>query len=157
MNAPLQGLWTSRWLVAAAVGLAAMVLAAGAGLALHEREEVLKMEVQRQTVLARVLEEHATRSIDSTLLALRSVADQVTAQTDPEITQAALPREVIDASWKNLEFTWDPVASSLKTSADNAYALGFLGLKKPDLSKIYDLTILNRVLKALNLSEAKGF
>ncbi|MFN8617127.1 MAG: ABC transporter substrate-binding protein [Dehalococcoidia bacterium] len=74
-----------------------------------------------------------------------------------EITQAALPREVIDASWKNLEFTWDPVASSLKTSADNAYALGFLGLKKPDLSKIYDLTILNRVLKTLNLSEAKGF
>lgn len=74
-----------------------------------------------------------------------------------EITQAALPREVIDASWKNLKFTWDPVASSLKTSADNAYALGFLGLKKPDLSKIYDLTILNRVLKTLNLSEAKGF
>ena len=37
------------------------------------------------------------------------------------------------------------------------YLLGFLGLKKPDLSKIYDLTILNRVLKSLNLNEAKGF
>lgn len=74
-----------------------------------------------------------------------------------EITQAALPKEVFDAAWKNLEFTWDPIASSLKTSADNAYALGFLGLKKPDLSKIYDLSILNRVLKSLDLSEAKGY
>ena len=74
-----------------------------------------------------------------------------------EITSAALPKEVIDASWKNLEFTWDPIANSLKASADNAYALGFLGLKKPNLDEIYDLTILNRVLEALNLPAAKGF
>ena len=73
-----------------------------------------------------------------------------------EITNAALPKEVIDAAWKNLEFTWDPVAGSLKTSADNAYALGFLGLKKPDLGEIYDLTILNRVLEAQQLSVVKG-
>ena len=73
-----------------------------------------------------------------------------------EITNAALAKEVIDAAWKNLEFTWDPVAGSLKTSADNAYALGFLGLKKPDLGEIYDLTILNRVLEAQQLSVVKG-
>ncbi|MEO8539020.1 MAG: ABC transporter substrate-binding protein [bacterium] len=74
-----------------------------------------------------------------------------------EITNAALPKEVIDAAWKNLEFTWDPIADSLKASADNAYALGFLGLKKPDLSKIYNLTILNKVLSDLELPTAKGF
>jgi NitT/TauT family transport system substrate-binding protein len=73
-----------------------------------------------------------------------------------EITNAALPKEVIDAAWKNLEFTWDPVAGSLKTSAENAFALGFLGLKKPDLGKIYDLTILNRVLEAQQRSVVKG-
>ena len=73
-----------------------------------------------------------------------------------EITNAALPKEVIDAAWKNLEFTCDPVAGSLKNSADNAYALGFLGLKKPDLGEIYDLTILNRVLEAQQLSVVKG-
>lgn len=84
-------------------------------------------------------------------------AKNTTNEAIKEITQASLPKDVIDASWKNLEFTWDPIASSLKTSADNAYALGFLGLKKPDLSKIYDLTILNKVLKSLNLPEAKGF
>lgn len=70
------------------------------------------------------------------------------------ITGAALPQEVVDSAWKNLEFTWDPVAASLRTSADNAFALGFLGLKKPDLGGIYDLTILNGVLVALGLPAA---
>ena len=89
-------------------------------------------------------------------------ADPVKARTTTneaikEISNAALPAEVIEAAWKNLDFTWDPVAGSLKTSADNAYALGFLGLKKPDLKDIYDLTILNRVLKAQNLPEVKGY
>ncbi|NTU80661.1 MAG: sulfate ABC transporter substrate-binding protein, partial [Chloroflexales bacterium] len=31
-------------------------------------------------------------------------------------------------------------------SADHAFALGFLGETKPDLSGIYDLTPLNKVL-----------
>jgi NitT/TauT family transport system substrate-binding protein len=74
-----------------------------------------------------------------------------------DITQQTLSKDVIDAAWKNLDFTWDPLADSLKTSSDNAYALGFLGLKKPDLSKIYDLTMLNKVLTDLKLTPAKGF
>ncbi len=74
-----------------------------------------------------------------------------------EITNAALPKEVIDAAWKNLEFTWDPVASSLKASADKAFALGFLGLKKPNLSEIYALAILNSVLAELQMPAVKGF
>lgn len=73
-----------------------------------------------------------------------------------EITSAALPKDVIDGAWKNLAFTWDPVASSLNTSADSAFALGFLGLKKPDLSKLFDLTILNRVLGGLQQPAVKG-
>ena len=50
------------------------------------------------------------------------------------------------AAWKNMTFTNDPIASSLKTSADNAIALDLL--KPVDLSKIYDLGPLNEVLKA---------
>lgn len=73
------------------------------------------------------------------------------------ITNAALPAEVIDAAWQNLEFTWDPIAGSLKTSADNAYALGFLGLKRPDLARLYDLEALNRVLQQLGLPPVGGF
>ncbi len=84
-------------------------------------------------------------------------AKSTTNEAIKEITSAALPQEVIDAAWTNLEFTWDPVASSLRTSADNAFALGFLGLQKPDLEGIYDLAILNRVLKAGSLPEVQGY
>ena len=71
------------------------------------------------------------------------------------ITTAGLAPAVIDAAWKNLEFTWDPIASSLRKSADAAFALGFLGSKKPDLSKIYDLTLLNKVLAGQKLEAVK--
>jgi NitT/TauT family transport system substrate-binding protein len=83
-------------------------------------------------------------------------AKTTTNEAIKEITTAALPNEVIDAAWKNLQFTWDPVASSLNTSADNAFALGFLGLKKPDLSKLFDLAILNKVLGGLQQPAVKG-
>ena len=51
--------------------------------------------------------------------------------------------------------TYDPIASSLKKSADDAFALGFLE-KNRDLSTIYDLTALNKVLKEKQLAEVKG-
>ncbi len=63
-----------------------------------------------------------------------------------KITQKRLADGVITAAWKNLTFTDDPIASSLKTSADNAIALELL--KPVDLSKIYDLGPLNEVLEA---------
>jgi NitT/TauT family transport system substrate-binding protein len=72
-----------------------------------------------------------------------------------KITGAALPTRVIDGAWPNMRITFDPIASSLKKSADDAAALGFLE-KKPDLSSIYDLTLLNKVLKDRNLPEVKG-
>ena len=63
-----------------------------------------------------------------------------------KITQKRLADGVVAAAWKNMTFTNDPIASSLKTSADNAIALDLL--KPVDLSKIYDLGPLNEVLKA---------
>jgi sulfonate transport system substrate-binding protein len=63
-----------------------------------------------------------------------------------KITQKRLADGVIAAAWKNLTFTDDPIASSLKTSADNAIALELL--KPVDLSGIYDLGPLNQVLGA---------
>ncbi len=62
------------------------------------------------------------------------------------ITTKPLAPAVITAAWKNLEFTNDPIASSLKTSADNAVADGLL--KPVNLSGIYDLSLLNKVLAA---------
>ena len=43
--------------------------------------------------------------------------------------------------------TWDPIISSLIKSANDAFDIGFLGKTRPDISGIYDLKLLNEVLK----------
>jgi NitT/TauT family transport system substrate-binding protein len=58
----------------------------------------------------------------------------------------ALPAAVIDPAWKSIQFTDDPLASTLNTEAAHAVKAGLL--EKPDLKGIYDLTPLNKVLKA---------
>jgi NitT/TauT family transport system substrate-binding protein len=57
-----------------------------------------------------------------------------------------LKPEVLKAAFENLTFTNDPIAPSLFTSAQHAQDVGLL--KPVDLKGIYDLTILNEVLKA---------
>lgn len=61
-------------------------------------------------------------------------------------TGKPLADKVIQGSWGNLQFTLDPIASSLKTSAEDAQAVGLLD--PVDLKGIYDLSILNKVLAA---------
>jgi NitT/TauT family transport system substrate-binding protein len=70
------------------------------------------------------------------------------------ITGARLPDEVIAAAWKNLTFTWDPIASSLRRSADDAVEVGLL--EPVDLSGIYDLGILNRLLAEAGHDQVAG-
>jgi NitT/TauT family transport system substrate-binding protein len=67
------------------------------------------------------------------------------------ITSKGLSDTVINAAWENLDFTYDPVASSVRSSADNAYKLGLLQ-DQPDLTNLFDLDILNRVLQQEGLS-----
>lgn len=62
------------------------------------------------------------------------------------ITTKALAPEVLDRAWSNIEITTDPVAASLKRSADDAVAAGLLD--EVDLRGIYDLTLLREVLAA---------
>jgi NitT/TauT family transport system substrate-binding protein len=62
------------------------------------------------------------------------------------VSGAALPHETIGAAWVNQKVTYDPIAASLRKSADDAFKLGYLGAKAPDLSKIYALGPLNNVL-----------
>jgi len=69
------------------------------------------------------------------------VNDQIEAVTGKRVKDA-----VLASSWENLQFTVDPVASSLQQVADNATKVGLLD--KVDLKGIYDLTLLNEVLKA---------
>jgi NitT/TauT family transport system substrate-binding protein len=61
------------------------------------------------------------------------------------VTSKALKPDVIAASFKNITFTLNPIASSLTTSAANAKALGFL--KSSDLNGIFSLDLLNKVLQ----------
>ncbi len=63
-----------------------------------------------------------------------------------EVTGATLQLALVNTSWQNLRITYDPIASSLRKSADDAYSLGFLGSKTPDLQRIYSLALLNKVL-----------
>lgn len=81
-------------------------------------------------------------------------AQRLVNQAITTITGKGVPAAVLDAAWKNLEFTDDPIATSLTTSADHARELGLLG--RVDLKGIYDLTLLNEVLAAASRPEVKG-
>jgi NitT/TauT family transport system substrate-binding protein len=73
-----------------------------------------------------------------------------------EITGKALSEATIDKAWPNMEVTYDPIASSLFKSADEAFELGFLGNDKPDLSGIYALEPLNAALRERGLAEVRA-
>ena len=61
-------------------------------------------------------------------------------------TGKPLPANVLDPAWKSLAVTDDPLASTLRTQAGHAVRAGLL--QRPDLTGIYDLGPLNKVLKA---------
>jgi NitT/TauT family transport system substrate-binding protein len=60
------------------------------------------------------------------------------------ITTKSLSAAVLDRAYANIQVTTDPLATSMKTEADNAVSVGLL--ERPDLKGIYDLTILRQVL-----------
>jgi NitT/TauT family transport system substrate-binding protein len=62
-------------------------------------------------------------------------------------TGKALPQDELDDSFSRLQVTDEPIRSSLFTYAQWAYATGLLGRDKPNLGGIYDLSVLNEVLK----------
>jgi NitT/TauT family transport system substrate-binding protein len=56
-----------------------------------------------------------------------------------------LKGDVVTAAWKQLEFTVDPVRSSVLLGAQHAHEVGVLK-KEPKLDKLVDLTLLNQLL-----------
>jgi sulfonate transport system substrate-binding protein len=71
-------------------------------------------------------------------------AQQLVGQGINNATGKPLAADVIAASFKNLTFTNDPIATSLRKSAKDAEAAGLL--KAVDLKGIYNLKLLNQVL-----------
>jgi NitT/TauT family transport system substrate-binding protein len=61
-------------------------------------------------------------------------------------TGKALPPAVLEDAFSRLQITYDPLHGALTTAAKQAFDAGFLGREMPDLSGLYDLTLLNQVL-----------
>lgn len=61
-------------------------------------------------------------------------------------TGKPLPPAVLDEAFARIDVTYDPLRATLLTSAKSAFDAGFLGRQMPDLSSLYDLTLLNQVL-----------
>lgn len=80
-------------------------------------------------------------------------AKAVNGQLDA-LSGKALKPDVLKASMKHVQFTNDPVAPSLKSSADHAVQVGLL--KPVDLDGIYELGPLNDVLKKAGKPAVSG-
>ena len=70
-----------------------------------------------------------------------------------KLTGKTIPEDEFKAGFSRLKLTYDPIKNSLFKSANAAFDIGFLGDTRPDLSSIYDLRILNQVLKERGLPE----
>lgn len=62
-------------------------------------------------------------------------------------TGKALASDVLEDAFGRLEVTYDPLRTAFLKAAQSAFDAGFLGRQMPDLSKMYDLKLLNEVLK----------
>jgi NitT/TauT family transport system substrate-binding protein len=82
------------------------------------------------------------------------VAEALVVQGIETATGKPIAPELVTASFKNLTFTNDPVASSLKKSAENAESVDLL--EPVDLKGIYALKYLNQALKKSGEPTVKG-
>ena len=74
-------------------------------------------------------------------------AKQIMNQQLQKETGKALAPEVLDDAFSRMRVTYDPIRSSVLKSTQQAFDEGFLGRTQPDLSGLYDLTLLNEVLR----------
>jgi len=73
-------------------------------------------------------------------------AKQLLNQQISKETGKALSADVLNDSFGRLQVTYDPLKASLLNAARSAFDAGFLGRQMPDLSGLYDLSLLNQVL-----------
>jgi len=100
-------------------------------------------------VIKRLLEAHVNET-----LWINNNKDKAIAMFNEQmgvLTGKTLPENELTEAFSRMDITYDPIQSSLFNSADAAYELGFLGNTKPDLGRIFDLSILNQVLEEKNL------
>jgi NitT/TauT family transport system substrate-binding protein len=136
---------------------ASQLVALGAKVLLDERSlwPDGKFVITNVIVAQRFLTEHP----DVVEAVLRgSVAANAFIEADPRKAKAAadarirrdtgkaLEPAVLESAWHGIDFLDDPLAGTLRAEAGHAVTAGLL--EKPDLTGIYDLTLLNKVLRA---------
>jgi NitT/TauT family transport system substrate-binding protein len=72
-----------------------------------------------------------------------------------KLSGKALANDTLNEAFSRLNMTYDPVSASLRTYADWAFDLGFLGSTRPDLGHLYSLGTLNGILKDKGLDAVK--
>jgi NitT/TauT family transport system substrate-binding protein len=61
-------------------------------------------------------------------------------------TGKSLAPAILEEAFGRLQITYDPLRNTLLTSARSAYEAGFIGKQQPDLSRLYELSLLHQVL-----------
>ncbi|MGZ4675526.1 MAG: ABC transporter substrate-binding protein [Acidimicrobiia bacterium] len=84
----------------------------------------------------------------------RTKAEGYVASGIQKATGKAIAPDLVTASFDSITFTVDPLASTLVKNAQESAALGLI--TSADVKGIYDLTILNQVLKAAGQPAVKG-
>ncbi|MBI5397401.1 MAG: ABC transporter substrate-binding protein [Verrucomicrobia bacterium] len=107
---------------------------------LREQPDLLRRWIAAHVELTQWINEHPAE-------AKQILNAEIKAETTRE-----LPPATLDSAWARLTLTHDPIRGSLLKSAEDAHRIGFLR-EKPDLSRIYDLRLLNEVLRAMKLPE----
>ncbi len=88
---PHRNRWRPSRITAAAGVLLALALLGGTFYSLwHERSDLVTETAEQQALLARVLEDHASRSLDAAQFALAGLADMAERGAPPEVLQALL-------------------------------------------------------------------
>ncbi len=83
-----------------------------------------------------------------------SDAQSATNDALAELTGKKLASNVVSAAWQHMTFTLDPLASTLRTSADHAHSLGLLS--NVNLNGLYYLGPLDAVLASHNEPPVTG-
>jgi NitT/TauT family transport system substrate-binding protein len=101
---------------------------------LREHPDVVKNFIRAHVELTEWISGHLPE-------AKKMLNDQIQKETGKALSQGLL-----DEAFGRLQVTYDPLRSSLLNSAHSAFEAGFLGKTMPDLSNLYDLSLLNQVL-----------
>ncbi|VFJ15390.1 ABC transporter substrate-binding protein [Candidatus Nitrosocosmicus franklandus] len=107
-------------------------------------------------VIKRLLEAHVDETLwinNNTEEAAREFNTQL-----QKLTGQQIDPQVLANAYSKLDITYDPLKLTLYKSANDAYDLGFIekGKERPNLSGIYDTTILNEVLAEKGLALIDG-